>query len=161
MGYIRDASLITNYDYGRPDPGDPVARANLQAEYAKLAQAAVLTSPSYVPPIGQSRFIPPGRGTVWNAPHDPVVGWTAQHSPNAPVFMPYTPTGKTPDWTSDVNPVGAGPYDANAVVNMGTTDPLNQAPIGGDVFDGYSNALKNPNFFPEDQGGLIWDDLDY
>jgi hypothetical protein len=136
----------TDEIFGTPDAGDPVVRARLQEASQRLAQSFT-TAPGYVP------------GGV-HGPRDPIIGWTAQRSAPPP-FRPYTPTGSTPDWTSDVNPIGAGGYDQNPVVRSFPVNPLNQGPIGSILFDGYSDSGDtNPNAPRTDESGTI-EELEY
>lgn len=130
--------------YGKPDPGDPIARAELQ-EGAAAYNAALTSGPQYVPPSYEAQ----GTGAL------PVVGWTAQKDNGTPVFHPYTPTGHIPDWTDDSNPIGAGAYDQNEGIAAFAYDRNNRAPIGGAVFE--IQGEPNQNTLPEDVSGTIGD----
>lgn len=115
-----------------------------------IATVTTAAPNGYVP----ASYIHPGSGAL------PVIGWTAQNADTRPAFPPYTPTGVTPDWTSDVNPIGAGAYDQNQVMtgNM-APNPLNRGPIGDSTFGGMEGQPPNPNAPDEDVGSP--EDLEY
>jgi hypothetical protein len=86
-------------------------------------------------------------------------GWTAQSGTGSP-FPPYSSEhiGRIPDWDSDANP-GAGAYDMNQAWGSEAPNPLNRAPLGGDVLDGAMGVPPNPSAPTTDVGGTI--DLEY
>lgn len=138
----------TNWIYGSPDTGDdPVVRAALQ-ESAAQQNLLAKRNPNYVPP-------------GLRGPKDPIVGWTVQNNTETP-FRPYTPTGVMPDWTADVNPAGAGAYDQSPVVASFPVVQENRGPIGGTVFDGYSDSGdSNPNSAPFATDSNLGSDAEY
>lgn len=135
--------------FGQPDGGnsDPVTRAELQEASAVLSRSFT-TQPGYVPAC----YVQMAAG------NPPIIGWTVQKDAGSP-FRPYTPTGHIPDWTSDVNPIGAGSFDMNQEVSGSFGfDPANRAPIGGAVLE-YGED-PNANKPTTDVGGTIGD-LEY
>jgi hypothetical protein len=134
--------------YGTANPAtdpSPEDRYALQAASAALAQS-LTTVPGYVPPSYERQ----GTGAL------PTVGWTCQN-PNGPVFPPYTPTGRTPDWNAEGNPAAGGSYDMTSPVAYGDYNPLNRAPLGEGVLQ-YDDT-PNPNSPPNDisgSGDLEW-----
>jgi len=142
--------------------GDPAQRAALQEQYAQLAQAAAHQAGA----VPQSSMLQSQPNPLAERPPGAVpgnlakAGWTAQNGANVAVFGPYAPTKVTPDWTDDSDPIAGGAYDQNETVTAFPPNRLNRAPIGGDVFDGYS-PHPFPNAATEDVSGSIGGDLEY
>lgn len=133
--------------YGRANPAtdsNPIARAQLQEASAQRQRERTTVS-GYVPPS----YVQQGTGAL------PTIGWTAQ-APDRPVFPPYTPSGRIPDWNADGIPSAGGSYDMTiAVGGAFAPNRLNRAPIGGSTFDGWDGVPPNPNAPTTDVGGTI------
>jgi hypothetical protein len=164
VGYILFDSLVTDYIKGRPDNPTSVQQISaLQDQYAQMNQARA-KQPGWVP---ETSLLQQPTNPLAETPTGPVygnlpiVGWTAQNATGPAFASPPPPTGTGIDWTADVNPIGAGPYDMNQVVQTWPVNPLNQAPIGdNELFAGYPGNDQDPNFLPQDQGGTL-DPLEY
>lgn len=152
MGYYQQ---VVGGIYGTPDAGDPVARAELQEQYSELNRLAT-THPGYVPPDMAGRNAPMWATQTGGPSSLPIIGWTCQNS-TGPAFHPYSTVGigTTPDWTNDVNPIGAGSYDMNQTWGAMAPNPLNRGPIGDGFFQGMDGQPPNPNHLPQDVGGSI------
>lgn len=133
--------------YGTANPAtdsSPESRAALQEATAQ--QMFLLTqNPDYVPQSYQRL----GLGAL------PKVGWTAQKDANVPVFPPYTPTGRTPDWTGDVSN-GGGAYDQGPVMTGQPANRLNRAPVGEEWSDGTPPNPAQPTTIVSSPGDREW-----
>jgi hypothetical protein len=161
IGYYE---IANNWIYGNPDNStSPEQIFDLQERY-RLMNFARAQEPGWVP---QSELLQ----TPWNPlsetpagpvyGNQPIPGWTCQNSTGSPFRDLPTPTLRGIDWTSDVNPIGAGAYDQNQAVAVWAVNPLNQAPYGEtELFNGAPNDGTNPNAPPYDVGGTL-DPLEY
>lgn len=149
--------------YGQPDLGDadPARQAALQelAMQANLRvkEGLVLSDAGYVPPgTGYGPSAPEWATQAGGPANLPKVGWTAQNSTGSP-FGPYDDSeiGGIPDWTSDANSAGGGRWDQTSPIAYGDYNPLNQAPLGDAIFDGYMGVETNPNAPTTDVSGSV------
>lgn len=163
MGYLMypQGGLTVNYDQGTPDQAVSLEQqAALQLDYhlmnCKFMWEGKQVPPSYMLQAPSNITAVTPRLPVYG--HLPVLGWTAQNDQGNP-GIPFT-GGETsiveppsmmvmPDWTADVNPIGAGAYDQTSDVNTWAYNVNNQVPLGNDALDGYaSDGAYPPNSAP-------------
>ena len=132
LGYYQQ---IEGGIYGTPQPGDPVARADLQESEAQEESTSA----------EQPTAVPPGYDQI-AAGNPPIPGWTVQNTLGSPTpFRSYNPTKHSIEWTDNGNPVGSGTWDMNEVPgSMYARNDLNRAPIGESPFDGAMGEPPNP-----------------
>ena len=119
--------------WGQPQPGDPVAQAELQ-DAAAQATFKVVNRPGFVP----QSYLHLGGGNVVTP------GWTAQKDTQSP-FPPYDPNvGRIPDWTGDSNSLAAGRWDQTPLWSGWPVNRINRAPIGVSPHQGTELEPKNP-----------------
>jgi len=142
LGYYEPLPGI--YGTENPATGPSIeARAALQEASAQLA-TTFPGQPGYIPPTYAGASAGPCYTEI-GAGNPPIIGWTVQNSNGLSPFRAYAPSGHTPDWTDDGNPIGSGMYDMNPVMTAFPPNPLNVGPIGDTIFGGLDGEPTNPN----------------